>query len=137
MIVAVYNSAKGLQRCLDSFAAQDDPHKELIEVDGGSGGGSVQILKRNQRLISYWESNPDRDVYQAWKKALDHVHGDWIHFLGTDDDYSAQGVFTRAGKWLKSCDPYVRVGYGIVTVVTQSGSIWKQGESHGVGPAHG
>lgn len=121
VITAVYNSAKTLQRCIDSFASQDYPYKELVIVDGGSSDGSVDIIKRNEHLISYWESKPDRGVYHAWNKALDHITGDWIHFLGSDDVYSAPDVFSRVVKWLKSREPHVRVVYGRVAVVTQTG----------------
>ena len=85
IIVAVYNSKKTLQRCIDSVFSQTYPHKELIIIDGGSTDGTVDILRANNDKITYWKSEPDNGIYQAWNKALDHAKSDWICFLGADD----------------------------------------------------
>ena len=123
VITAVYNSSQTLQRCLNSFARQDYPHKELVVIDGGSSDGSADIIRGNEDLISYWESKPDRGVYHAWNKALDHITGDWVHFLGSDDIYYAPNTLSRAVKWLKSCQPTVLVAYGRAAVVTETGDL--------------
>lgn len=121
VISAVYNSSKTLERCLKSFARQDYPHKELIVVDGGSSDGSVDIIAKYEHMISYWESKPDRGVYHAWNKALDHCTGEWIHFVGSDDIYHAPDALSRAANWLRACRSDVRVAYGYVAVVNETG----------------
>jgi glycosyltransferase involved in cell wall biosynthesis len=85
VIVAVFNGAKTLQQCFDSIIQQSYPHKELIVIDAGSTDGSVELLKANQEQICYWVSEPDNGIYDAWNKALKHVNGDWVAFLGADD----------------------------------------------------
>lgn len=85
IIVAVFNGAKTLQQCIDSVAQQTYANKELIVIDGGSKDGSVDLLKENQEHISYWVSEPDRGIYNAWNKGLLEAKGDWIIFLGADD----------------------------------------------------
>lgn len=82
VIVAVYNGAKTLQRCIDSVSNQTYPQKELIIIDGGSADGTVDILRVNNDKIAYWKFKPDRGIYHAWNKALDHVQGAWIYFWG-------------------------------------------------------
>ena len=84
VIVAVYNGAKTLQRCIDSVSNQTYPHKELIIIDGGSADGTVDILRANNDKIAYWKFKPDRGIYHAWNKALEHVQGAWIYFLGSE-----------------------------------------------------
>jgi len=37
--------------------------------------------------FGHWESKPDHGIYHAWNKALDHVRGEWICFLGADDRF--------------------------------------------------
>jgi len=88
IVVAVYNGAETLQRCLDSIANQTYPNIELIMMDAGSIDGTVNIIKANESIISYWESKPDRGIYHAWNKALDHVSGEWVCFLGSDDEFA-------------------------------------------------
>jgi glycosyltransferase involved in cell wall biosynthesis len=85
VILATLNSATTLQRCLDSIAAQTWREREVVIMDGGSTDGTVDILRSNQRLIRYWESQKDRGIYHAWNKALDHARGEWVCFLGADD----------------------------------------------------
>ena len=85
IVVAVFNGAHTLQRCIDSVITQDYPDKEIIIMDGGSTDGTVDILRSNSRRIAYWESRRDRGIYHAWNKGLQQAHGEWIIFLGADD----------------------------------------------------
>ncbi|TFG43676.1 MAG: glycosyltransferase [Bacteroidia bacterium] len=62
VIVAVYNGAKTLQRCIDSVSGQTYPNKDLIIIDGGSTDGTVKIIKYNQDNITYWQSEPDNGI---------------------------------------------------------------------------
>ena len=84
-VVAVRNGARTLQRCIDSVRNQAYPHKELIIVDGKSTDGTVEILSCNANAISWWISEPDIGTYAAWNKAMLHVKGEWICFLGVDN----------------------------------------------------
>jgi glycosyltransferase involved in cell wall biosynthesis len=121
IVVAALNSAPTLQRCIDSVTGQDYLNKELIVMDGGSTDGSVDIIKASEHLISYWKSEPDRGVYHAWNKALDHVTGEWIHFLGSDDYLYSNDVLSRISERLRECDPEIRVVYGRVAICSASG----------------
>lgn len=85
IIVAVFNGKITLQHCIDSVAQQTYPNKELIIIDGGSKDGTVNLLEENRNKISYWISEPDRGIYNAWNKGLEQTTGKWIIFLGADD----------------------------------------------------
>lgn len=131
VIVAVYNGAKTLQRCIDSVSNQTYPHKELIIIDGGSTDSTVEILRANNDKIAYWKSEPDRGIYHAWNKALDHAHGDWICFLGSDDYFWKPDVLERAREHLvKAASTGIRVVYGQVARVSKDGVVLQiDGES--------
>ncbi len=92
VIIAVRNGAGTLQRALDSVFEQTYDDIELIVMDGASSDGTQAILERNAARIAYWRSEPDGGIYQAWNKALDHVTGDWICFLGADDRFHASDI---------------------------------------------
>ena len=94
IIIAVYNGGKTLQRCLDSIAAQTYPNIELIVMDGASTDNTVDIIKHNQSIITYWESTPDNGIYHAWNKALDKSNGEWICFIGADNYWAHPGRLT-------------------------------------------
>lgn len=85
VLVATYNAAHCLQRCIDSVANQTYSNVELIILDGGSTDGTVDIIKANEKVIGYWESKPDKGIAHAWNKALRNMSGDWFIILGADD----------------------------------------------------
>lgn len=85
IVVAVFNGAKTLQQCLDSIINQSYQHKEIIVIDGGSTDGTPDVIKVNQERISFYISEPDKGIYDAWNKALKKVNGEWVAFLGVDD----------------------------------------------------
>ena len=117
IIIAVFNGAKTLERCIDSVVHQTWPHKELIIMDGGSTDGTVELLKRYDSDIKYWESRPDRGIYHAWNKALDHAEGEWICFIGCDDFFVDEGVLERVVPYLQQAvNKEIHYVYGKVSI---------------------
>lgn len=92
IIIAVYNGEKYLQKCFNSIANQTNKDWEIIVIDGASSDNTVEIIKKNKDLIAYWESKLDDGIYHAWNKALKHVKGEWICFMGADDFFYAPNV---------------------------------------------
>jgi glycosyltransferase involved in cell wall biosynthesis len=124
VIVAVFNGADTLQRCIDSVVKQTYPHKELIVIDGGSTDGTVEIVQANSGEITYWESRPDRGVYHAWNKALNHARGEWISFLGADDYFWRSDVLEQLAPHLGTAATRgIHVLYGQVAVLTGKGKL--------------
>ena len=124
VIVAVYNGAETLQRCIDSVADQTYPNKELIIIDGGSTDGSIEILKANHSKITYWISEPDNGIYNAWNKALDHASGGWIYFLGSDDYLWKKNVFEEIMPYLVEAESEnLKLVYGQVARVTRNNEV--------------
>lgn len=104
VVVAVYNGDKTLNRCIESVTNQTYSNVELIIIDGGSTDQTVNIIKENEDRITYWESKSDRGIYHAWNKALDHVSGKWVIFLGADDYLWDRDVFKNV------CDSLCKQG---------------------------
>jgi glycosyltransferase involved in cell wall biosynthesis len=113
--VATFDSATTLGACLDSVVGQDLEDVELVAIDGASNDGTVRILEAREDDLAYWISEPDAGVYEAWNKALDHVSGEWVTFLGSDDEYVAPDVLSRMSGHLDAHATH-RVVYGAVTV---------------------
>lgn len=124
VIVAVYNGIKTLQRCIDSVSAQTYLNKELIIIDGGSIDGTIEILRFNKNKITYWHSEHDNGIYNAWNKALCHSKGDWIIFLGSDDYLWKNSVFEEVmSHMIKAKSQGILMVYGQVVRVTKDNEI--------------
>jgi glycosyltransferase involved in cell wall biosynthesis len=87
VVTAVYNGQPYITACLDSVLRQDYPNIEHIVLDGGSSDGTVDVLRQYDDRIALWRSEPDRGIYDAWNKALLEARGEWICFLGADDEF--------------------------------------------------
>lgn len=124
VIVAVYNGAKTLQRCIDSVSSQTYLNRELIIIDGGSKDGTIEIIRTNQYKITYWQSEPDNGIYNAWNKALDHARGDWICFLGADDYlWKSNALEELLPHIIKAESHGIKMVYGNVARVTEDDEI--------------
>ncbi len=86
IIIVTYNAAGTLQACLDSIYRQQYPSLKIIIIDGNSTDGTVDIIKANLNKIYYWQTEPDTGIYDAMNKALKHITGEWVYFLGADDE---------------------------------------------------
>ena len=85
IITVVYNGADTLERTILSVLKQTYSRIEYIIIDGGSKGGTVDIIKKYQDRIAYWVSESDEGIYDAMNKGMRYASGDWIYFLGSDD----------------------------------------------------
>jgi len=132
IIVAVFNGKATLQQCIDSVAQQTYPNKELIIIDGGSTDGTVNLLEENGNKFSYWISEPDRGIYNAWNKGLEQAHGEWICFLGSDDYLWDATVLERMAAQLEMLPKSIRVAYGQIMMISVEGQLpHLKGESWG------
>jgi glycosyltransferase involved in cell wall biosynthesis len=86
IVIVTLNAADTLQKCLDSIYKQQYPLIEIILMDGASSDNTIEILKANSGKIAVWKSEKDGGVYEAMNKALGYVTGDWVYFLGADDE---------------------------------------------------
>ena len=123
VVVAVFNGVETLKRCIDSVSRQTYKNSELIVIDGGSVDGTRDLIERNSQHIAYWESERDRGIYHAWNKALLHVKGEWVCFLGADDYLWDREALGRIASRLSVIGTSVRVVYGQVNLVNGNGDV--------------
>jgi glycosyltransferase involved in cell wall biosynthesis len=123
VVIAVRNGAATLQRCLESVFVQTFLGWELVVIDGGSSDGTQDLLESYSGRIHYSVSEPDTGIYQAWNKALPETRGTWICFLGADDRFARPDVLELMAEPLTAADESVRVVYGSVNVVDESGVV--------------
>jgi glycosyltransferase involved in cell wall biosynthesis len=85
IITAVYNGESTLEDLIQSVLSQDDKNVEFIVIDGNSTDNTKELIEKYSPQISYWCSEPDLGIYDAWNKGISQATGDWIMFMGCDD----------------------------------------------------
>jgi glycosyltransferase involved in cell wall biosynthesis len=95
VVVGVLNGGKYLEHMLDSFSRQSLARKEIVILDGGSSDNTVEILERRSSEIAFWRSEPDRGLYDAWNNSLAHCRGEYVGFVGCDDQFADDRVLER------------------------------------------
>lgn len=110
VIVVCKNPGPRLAAALNSVWEQQGPRPELIVIDGASTDGTREWLERHRARISTLVSEPDHGVYDAMNKAIAAAHGDWVYFLGADDQLDNDVVLTEWRSRLRQTAGGVAVG---------------------------
>ena len=87
VVTPVFNNVKDIESCLKSVAQQTYSNKEHWIIDGGSTDGSLEIIKQYADNYAHlkWISEKDKGIYDAMNKGIERAKGDWLYFLGSDD----------------------------------------------------
>jgi len=89
-----FNQVNYLEETILSILNQGYPNLEYIIIDGGSTDGSVDIIKKYQKQLSYWVSEPDNGMYEAIQKGFDKSTGEIMAWINSDDMYYSKSFFT-------------------------------------------
>lgn len=87
IVTPSYNQAEYLEECIESVLGQGYPRLEYVIMDGGSSDGSVEIIKRYEKHLAYWQSCPDGGQYWAVAEGFRHTNGEIMAWLNSDDKY--------------------------------------------------
>jgi glycosyltransferase involved in cell wall biosynthesis len=87
IITVVLDNKSEVEYCINCVLNQSYKNVEYIIVDGGSTDGTVDIIRKYEKSISMWISEPDRGIYDAMNKGIEIASGDVIGFLNADDVY--------------------------------------------------
>jgi glycosyltransferase involved in cell wall biosynthesis len=85
IITPNYNQEEFLEQTIQSVLNQNYPNLEYIIIDGGSTDGSVDIIKKYEKYISYWISEPDNGMYDALNKGFAKSSGEIMGWINSDD----------------------------------------------------
>lgn len=85
IVTPSFNQAQYLEQCIDSILSQNYPDLEYIIMDGGSTDGSVEIIKKYEKHLSYWQSRPDGGQYQALNTGFSRSTKPIMGWLNADD----------------------------------------------------
>jgi len=96
IVTPSYNQGRFLEETIRSVLLQNYPNLEYIIMDGGSTDHSVEIIRRYESQIAYWESAKDNGQSHAINKGFALATGDVLAYLNSDDAYTP-GTLMKVG----------------------------------------
>ena len=115
IVVASLNHAAYVEEMLRSVLLQGYPDLELIVIDGGSGEGTLAILRKYEAWFSYFVSEPDRGQSHAINKGMARVSGVLFCHLDTDD-YLLPGCLEAVARAARQAPGQIIAGDVVRTV---------------------
>lgn len=92
IITVCYNSALYIEDAINSVITQGYSNIEYIIIDGGSIDGTVDIIQKYEKYLSFWISEKDNGISDAWNKGLQKCTGDIVGILNADDIYETNAI---------------------------------------------
>lgn len=87
IVTPSYNQEPFLEETIRSVLLQGYPNLEYIIIDGGSSDGSIEIMKKYEKYLAYWISEPDNGQAHAINKGFSRATGEILAWLNSDDLY--------------------------------------------------
>ena len=87
IVTPSYNQAGFLEETLRSVLLQNYPNLDYIVMDGGSKDGSVDIIRKYEKHLSYWTSEKDGGASDAIARGFERATGSIMAYLNSDDPY--------------------------------------------------
>lgn len=99
IVIANYNYARFLRRCIDSALAQDHPGVEVVVVDDASSDGSADIIRSYGSRVVACLKPANGGHAAAFNAGFAASRGELVLFLDADDYLYPEAVSTVAGAW--------------------------------------
>jgi glycosyltransferase involved in cell wall biosynthesis len=123
IVIPSYNQGDFLEKTILSILNQNYPNFEIIIIDGGSNDNSVEIIRRYEKYVAYWTSEPDSGQSNALNKGLCLCTGDYIGWQNSDDVYT-YGTFYE----LAECtfrNPHKLIFYSHKLIIDENDNVKK------------
>jgi glycosyltransferase involved in cell wall biosynthesis len=108
IVIPNYNYGCYLEETIRSILLQGYPNLESIVIDGGSTDNSVEIIKKYEPWLTYWESEADRGQTHAINKGLARATGEIFNWINSDD-ILMPGALLAIGRGMQNHDAFVGV----------------------------
>ena len=85
IVTICFNSVKTIEETIESVLGQEYPLLDYVIIDGGSNDGTIDVVKRYEKRLGYFCSEPDEGISDAFNKGIKNAKGDIICIINSDD----------------------------------------------------
>ncbi len=85
LVTPSYQQGEFIEETIRSILLQNYPNLQYTVIDGGSTDGSMAIIRKYEKWIDHWVSEPDRGQSDAINKGLTLADGQWFNWINSDD----------------------------------------------------
>jgi glycosyltransferase involved in cell wall biosynthesis len=122
IVTPSFNQENFLEATIQSVLGQSYPHIEYIIMDGGSTDGSVDVIKKYESKLGYWESVKDKGQTDAINKGFNRAKGDILAWINSDDTYSNPNAVADAVNFLVA-NPEIAMVYADCNFIDETGKV--------------
>ncbi len=124
IVTVVFNAVDLIEKTIRNVAGQSYQNIEYIIIDGGSGDGTLEIIKKYEDIIDLWASEKDSGIYYAMNKGIEFATGQWINFMNAGDRFYDDNTISNVIKSIEDSSELV-YGKGIMNFGGAEGGIWQ------------
>ncbi len=126
IITPSFNQASWLEATIQSVLSQTYTNIEYIIIDGGSTDGSLEIIKKYEDRLAYWQSKPDGGQAQALNIGYRKSKGELVAYLNADDLLEPTAVESAMRTF--DVNPEFAIYFGKCKTIDEQGKVIKEGE---------
>lgn len=102
IVTASFNQVNYIEYTIKSIIDQNYPNLEYIIIDGGSTDGSIEIIRKYEKYITYWVSEKDMGVCDAINKGFRISTGEIMGCINSDDMLHPNSLFSIANIFMNN-----------------------------------
>lgn len=108
------NQGQFIEETIRSVLLQGYPDLEYIIIDGGSDDGTIEIIKKYEKWLTYWVSELDKGQGHAINKGFAKASGEIFAYINSDDLYCPGAFGAVAPLFTNNGEPHLVAGECIV-----------------------
>ncbi|MDH5610392.1 MAG: glycosyltransferase [Cyclobacteriaceae bacterium] len=124
IVTPTFNQGDFIEETICSVLDQNYPNLDYVIIDGGSTDQTVETIRKYEKHLTYWVSEPDKGQSDAINKGFEKCTGDIFNWLNSDD-LLMPGALNEVATWFN--DPSLHILSGSEYHFDHAGEVFRHG----------